>query len=304
MKKRLLFPGLLLLPILLMAQQTAKLKPVSEIFEEGFKYLNGINKNYDPQKAVQLFREAAAKGDAAAMNALGNLYLNGYGGVEKNMNTAIQYYKQAGQAGYGAGYYNLAKLYKDNKDLEQDLQQSAIYAKAGADLRDNNSKKLLAYYHFKGFGVRQDYYKAFELYSELAQAGIVNAQYFVGLCYRNGYGTIANPDEAKKWLLMAARQGDYQATHELTAELNPENSNVNNPEIQQQVNKLKTYHEKLIAANSNDISGEYRGFAIYYDFSGKFVHEVVPLSLILKQTQIITVTGMRKNINSNRHVLL
>jgi hypothetical protein len=231
-----------------------------------------------------LFRQAAEQGDAAAMNALGNLYANGDAGLTKDAGTAIDYYQRAGQAGYSTSYYNLAKLYKDDQLVPQDFSKSARYSETGATLGNANCKNLLAYYYFKGFGVQQNYARAFNLYRELAQSGDANAQYFLGLCYRNGYGTTANLAEAKRWLQTASQNGEGQARHELSAEPKPENSNLHNPGLQLQVDKLKNYQENVIASENNNISGTYQGFAVYYDFSGRFVHNVVPLTLTLSKT--------------------
>jgi hypothetical protein len=281
MKKWLLPVAVLSWQTAVFAQQMTVKKSEPKVFDEAFRYLNGIGKNYDPAKAAELFRQAGARGDGASLNALGNLNAKGGAGFSKNIDTAIHYYLRAAQAGYSTGYYNLAVLYRDGNDVPQDFQKSARYCRAGADMDNSDCKRLLAYYCFKGFGVEQNYAEAFSLYEELAKSGLANAQYFLGLCYRNGYGTNANQQQAKKWLLLAASQGDYQAIHELTAEPQAENSSIHNPALQQQVENLKNYQEKLIAAASNDISGTYKGFAVYYDFSGRFVHQVVPLSLTL-----------------------
>ena len=264
--------------------QAAATQSAHETFTDAYRYLHGVGTSYDPAKAVRIFKQAADRGDGASMNALGNLYVKGNAGLGTDVKTAIDYYKMAGQAGYSTGYYNLAKLYKDDQLLAQDFQQSANYCQSGAAMGDANCKNLLAYYYFKGFGVTQDYTKAFTLFLELAQTGNVNAQYFLGLCYRNGYGTEVNENEARRWLQSASAKGDYQATHELIDEPQPENSNIYNPGIQAQVDRLKDYQERMIASGNNDISGTYGGFAVYYDFSGRYVHEVVSLTLTLQKT--------------------
>jgi TPR repeat protein len=148
MKKRIIFVVLLFLQIMAMAQQPANKKPASEVFEDGYRYLNGIGSSYDPIKAVHFFQRGAAAGDGASLNALGNLHLRGEAGLEKNTDAAIAYYMRAGAAGYGPAYYNLAILYKEDKILNQDFVRSAEYARTGASLGDNSCKKLLAYYYF------------------------------------------------------------------------------------------------------------------------------------------------------------
>jgi hypothetical protein len=149
------------------------------------------------------------------------------------------------------------------------------------------AKESLAYYYYKGLGVPQRYTNAFALYYDLANtAAATNANdwYFLGLCYRNGYGTPVNKEAAKKWLQKAAEKGDAMASHELTAEPLPENRSVVSQDLQQKVATIKSHTENFIAQNTNDISGSYQGYAVYYDFSKQFVHDVVPLALDLKQS--------------------
>lgn len=270
--------------VALAQQSTVNAPPAQHIFDEAFRHLNGLGRSYDKQKAVALFKEAAELGNGASLNALGNLHATGEAGLSKDIDAALDYYQKAGKAGYGRAYYNLATLYKNGGTVPQDFRKSAGYCEAGMELGDANCKKLLAYYYYKGFGVMQNYTQSFRLYQELAQTGLANAEYFTGLCYRNGYGTTANPNESKRWLKLAAEHGEAQAVHELTEEPLAENSNIHDPALQQRVQALRNYQEKLIAEGANDVSGAYSGVAVYYDFSGHFVHQVLPLTLVLRKS--------------------
>jgi hypothetical protein len=111
----------------------------------------------------------------------------------------------------------------------------------------------------------------------------VNAQYFLGLLYRNGYGTAPNQALARQWLMKAAAQKDGQAIHELTSEPIPENASIISDALQNRLTSLKAYQEQFNTAAGNDISGEYEGYAVYYDFSHQYVHDIVPLKLSLQK---------------------
>ncbi|AGK48068.1 sel1 repeat family protein [Burkholderia thailandensis MSMB121] len=54
-------------------------------------------------------------------------------------------------------------------------------------------------------GVARDYPRALAMLRPLAAAGDPNAAYYVGLIYRSGYGTPADPTEAARWFELAAR---------------------------------------------------------------------------------------------------
>nr|WP_245637189.1 tetratricopeptide repeat protein [Burkholderia singularis] len=54
-------------------------------------------------------------------------------------------------------------------------------------------------------GVERDYPRALAMLRPLAEAGDPSAAYYVGLMYRSGYGTPADPAEAARWFELAAR---------------------------------------------------------------------------------------------------
>lgn len=283
MKKRILTVSLLLCISVLSTVAQPQTDLPKNLFNEGFRYANGINKPYNPAKAIELFTQAANAGYGPAMNALGNAYMGNLG-VTPDVETALLWFKKASSAGYVNASYNLGRLYQKGISVPQDFNEAAKYYRAGADAGDESCKNELAYFYFKGLGVTQNYYKAFALYQEIAMKGNVNAQYFLGICYRNGYGTAVNNELSKEWLKKAAEKNDRQAIHELTKEQYPENMTIVDPALQSKVSMLKNYQEKFVSANDNNIAGEYTGYAVYYDFSKTYVNSIVPLRLTLKKS--------------------
>jgi uncharacterized protein len=253
-----------------------------KLFKDGVSYLNGISKLYDPEKAKQLFYEAASLGNAQAMNALGNLYAKGIT-VDVNIDSILKWYNAAALNGYAKAYFNLGQMYKSGRGIQQNFTTAVNYYIKGNAANDIDCKKSLAYMYYKGLGVQQNYNTAFELYKVAANAGYTNAMYFLGLCYRNGYGTVANKDEAKKWLQKAAERNNEQAIHELNEEPMPENIGTVDPYLQNKLKEFKEYAEKYEAAVENNYEGDYAGYAVYYDWSGKYVSEIQSLKLSLQK---------------------
>jgi TPR repeat protein len=79
---------------------------------------------------------------------------------------------------------------------------------------------LLAMLSFPAFGgfadgleafERKDYAVALAEWRPLAEKGMIEAQYNLGLLYSNGYGVEADLTEALKWYLAAAEQGYARA---------------------------------------------------------------------------------------------
>ena len=62
----------------------------------------------------------------------------------------------------------------------------------------------------KGHGVRQDYYKAVEWYTNAAHQGFAEAQYNLGAMYYNGQGVSQNKSTAKRYFGQACDNG-YQS---------------------------------------------------------------------------------------------
>ena len=69
-----------------------------------------------------------------------------------------------------------------------------------------------------------DHYRAFPLWQEAAQRGSDTAQYNLGLCYHNGWGTTKDDDQALYWWRKAAAQGHHDAQHNIDVLMNERNS--------------------------------------------------------------------------------
>jgi uncharacterized protein len=244
-------------------------------------HFTGLTNTYDPIAGKKIIDSAVKLGSAKGMNALGNLYLNGTG-VNVNIDSALYWYKRSLYAGYSGACLNLGNLYRAGNEAKQDFAEAVRYYTLGVSMQNARSKNMLAYMYYKGFGTKQNYTKAFALYEETAKLGSQNSMYFLGLCYRNGYGTNINEAQAKFWLQKAASYFFIQANMELKED-EPENISVVSPYLQNQLLQMKQTSEKFIAADKNNYEGIYSGYAIYYDWSGKYVTEIEPLLLKLKK---------------------
>ena len=62
---------------------------------------------------------------------------------------------------------------------------------------------------------RGDYATALREWRPLAEQGNDSAQYFLGVCYANGYGVPKNPEMALHWYRLSADQGNWLAQNDL-----------------------------------------------------------------------------------------
>ena len=66
-----------------------------------------------------------------------------------------------------------------------------------------------------GDGVQQNYEKALYWYKKAADQGYAKAQYNMGVCVYNGYGTPSDHTEAARLFLLSANQGDMYAQYNM-----------------------------------------------------------------------------------------
>lgn len=97
---------------------TNRVGSIKKDFNTLWKYLN---------KAVEL-------GSIAALNTMGNCYLNGINpNKEIDVEKAIKYYLDASEYGYVYSYNNLGKIYEKNNDFDKSFE----YYKLSADLNES-----------------------------------------------------------------------------------------------------------------------------------------------------------------------
>ena len=97
------------------------------------------------------------------------------------------------------------KLYEEGKklyDLEQ-YKEAVPKLQAAADKGHKKALYRLGRCYDKGYGVKENDKKAFELYQKSAKQDYAKAMYQLGRCYMKGKGVAANQEEAKKWLKRA-----------------------------------------------------------------------------------------------------
>ena len=171
----------------------------------GFAYQDGIGVNEDYQKAFEYHSKAAAKENAAAINALGLLYSHGYG-VEKNVDIAMNYYQQALEHGYYNAAVNMAFHYKNgdgiNKDLAKALELFEYAAVNGHWRGQYEYAKILK----DGILCNKDEKLAFKFCFKAASLGEKGAQKLLGDMYLEGIGTDTDLRKSLIWYCKAAEQ--------------------------------------------------------------------------------------------------
>lgn len=186
----------------------------------GVCYFNGYGVKQDYAEAVKYFRLAADQGNSEALYMLGSCYENGYG-VQKNEEEASNYYRLAAEKGHAGAaekmkaldadqaeaWFDLGKMYYDEQNYEKALKNFSL----AADLKSSDAQYYLGLCYENGFGAVQDYAEAAKYYRLSADQGNSDAQYRLGIYYAGGMGVEQDFDEAVKYYRMAADQGNSDA---------------------------------------------------------------------------------------------
>jgi uncharacterized protein len=272
----------------LQAQQSALQIDTTKTMYLANQHLTGMGMPKDNARAFSLYLQCAQQGSPRGMNAIGIMYNEGVG-TRTDKKKAIEWFTRAGKAGYPKGWYNLALVYKNDTGRLRDYSKAYdAFAKA-AKLQDEQSIYAQAYMLYKGLGCGQNYSEAAKLFAHGAVLGKPNSMYFLGLCYRNGYGVEKKADSAKYWLTRAAEKGNRMALGELYSKT-AENDNPEAEKLSKQLHavekvataSLNRYQKVARQMPADAIEGEYKGYLIKYDWSGKHAINSVELTLEIR----------------------
>ncbi len=137
-----------------------------------------------PRDAVNGYKhliETANKGNARALNELGEAYRDGENGVPVDLAAADAFFLKSAEGGYRTGQYNMALAYWSGSGIEQSYEHAGYWAiKAAAQDQPD-------------------------------------AQYMMALLTQAGIGGVKDPARAVEWMETAAANGSEQAKAKLAA---------------------------------------------------------------------------------------
>ena len=230
----------------------------------------------DTSSDLEKLRKRASRGNAEAMLELGLHYLAG-NGTEQNAEIAAQWFRNAAEAGNVEAQRQLAICCKRGIGLPVDItayeiwmgkvasagdveaqlelgehyngleeEQCAFWYGKAARQGNAEGEYWLGVLYDNGYGVEQDYSKAYEWISQAATAGHATAQYTLGIYYANGTAVEQNPSKAFDWYLLAANQGQPDAENRLG------NCYSNGDGVERNVTEAVNWYLKAIADGSKD----------------------------------------------------
>ena len=185
---------------------------------------------------ISLYILATEKNDAKAQCDLGEYYLEQ--GIEQgNSNSAMQWLQKSADQGYAEAQYLLGNLYYTGIEVFENYTEAVKWYRKAAEHGHSEAKKQLASEEISLYILATEkndlkaQYELYKYYSEQgnqsgamswlqksAEQGFAEAQYSLGVCYKNGDGVTKNIAEAVKWYRKSAEQGHSEAKQQLESE--------------------------------------------------------------------------------------
>lgn len=174
------------------------------------------------QTELATWRARADRGDAEALNALGNAYALGQG-VPRDDGEALRFYEAAARQSYAPACFNLGLIYELGRGVPRNETEAVRWYRQAAAQNHPRASLQLALMLEDGRGVARDEAEAARLYRISAEQGVGAAQTNLGLMLAAGRGGLEiNLPEAYVWLSLAVEAGAPSASRDLVqARLSP-----------------------------------------------------------------------------------
>lgn len=238
--------------------------------------------SYD--KITPATQQLANEGNTKAMYKIARIYQN-----QLSYTDAFYWYKKAAENGHIKAWFNLGMLFKKGEGVTMDYTKAYECFNKAAEKKDPSGEYAKGYMLFKGLGCKQNYEQAIELFRKgVYQQRVLlpGKMYLLGICFRNGYGVEINTDSARYWLEKSASVGYSFANDELMSE---DGENSNDAEVLlQKIDELQR-NKKRIEENkytpvyygipASEIEGNYEGYLVQRDWSGKYIIGVTKLQM-------------------------
>jgi len=172
----------------------------------------------DVHGGVEMLKQGAESGDAAAQYHFGLLHANGKGeGAALNYVLAASWILKAANQGLPEAQSTLGWLYASGYGVDQSNEIAGQwYIKAAEGGLAKDQYMVASMYRWGRNGVEKDYAKALEWYQRAAAQGHAGAQAALGrLCMEGELGIVKDLVTAFQWLTLATLSGNATAAKSL-----------------------------------------------------------------------------------------
>lgn len=167
------------------------------------------------EDVVDYYQYSAARGDASAQVALGQLHYFGARGLEQDYGEALRWYEKAGEQGDGNALGHMGNMYVQGIHVKASNETALRLFKKGVEKGNPVAINGLGYMHMYGMGVDQSFSEAMKLFSQAAEQGNQEARFNLGAMYITGLGVTKDYAKAIYYFTLAANRGHMLALYNL-----------------------------------------------------------------------------------------
>ncbi|KAH8549682.1 hypothetical protein BGW37DRAFT_502227 [Umbelopsis sp. PMI_123] len=209
---------------ILFYRKAANLGDTPAMYKLGMILLKGfISQQKNPREGISWLKRAAANADDENPHALHELGLayekDGIPSVIADEKYARELFTQAAQFGYAPSQFKLGCCYEYGQlTCPVDPRRSIAWYSRAAEQGDVEAELALSGWYLTGSeGVlKQSDTEAYLWARKAADKGYAKAEYAVGYYTETGIGVKPELDEARRWYMRAAAQGNKRAMQRLT----------------------------------------------------------------------------------------
>jgi len=179
---------------------------------EAYRAYYGVQQSVNYPLALQLYRQAAERGDAEAQFVTGGMLYQGQGSDPDKRN-GFKWLLAAAEQGKVSpeSLAIIGSMYLRGTAVPQNFLEAKKWLAKGAEQGNLAAQNDLAYLYYNGLGGDRDYQMALQLYEKAAFQGDAMAQANTGLMYATGTGTETDRAKGYAWYSLAASRGNAGA---------------------------------------------------------------------------------------------
>ncbi|ORX99005.1 HCP-like protein [Basidiobolus meristosporus CBS 931.73] len=205
-------------------RKAAILGETAAMYKLGMTLLKGLlNQNQNPREAITWLKRAASNADTENPHALHELALcyekEGIPSIIPDESYSRELYTQAAQLGYAPSQFKLGSCYEYGTcTCPVDPRRSIAWYTRAAEQGDPEAELALSGWYLTGADgiLKQSDTEAYLWARKAADKGLAKAEYAVGYYSEVGIGVRQDLNEAKKWYMRAAAQGNKRAMQRLS----------------------------------------------------------------------------------------
>ena len=160
---------------------------------------HSLDKEKYYKNAFSMYCKAAQLGNAEGQYNLGRYYGGGYGGVERNIDESLSWYRKAAEQKHAPAMQALGHIYFHGHGVPENKNEGIRWWKKAAEAGEAWSASELGKLYYNGLGVTKDYTQAVVWYRKAAELGCREMNFLLGECYHFGRGVAVDHAEALKW---------------------------------------------------------------------------------------------------------